>query len=132
VYFCIFVTIAHIIIYFGGITLSNINNYNNAIIAEKIKKECMRQNITIKSMLKELNINVNAVQQMQKNDSTPNYKSIARICDYLNISVDTLLERPIPEPEPVSLSAAINTVAAAAHISPDALRAVLHLPINDK
>ncbi len=131
-YFCIFVTIAHIIIYFGGITLSNINNYNNAIIAEKIKKECMRQNITIKSMLKELNINVNAVQQMQKNDSTPNYKSIARICDYLNISVDTLLERPIPEPEPVSLSAAINTVAAAAHISPDALRAVLHLPINDK
>jgi transcriptional regulator with XRE-family HTH domain len=112
--------------------LSNINNYNNAIIAEKIKKECMRQNITIKSMLKELNINVNAVQQMQKNDSTPNYKSIARICDYLNISVDTLLERPIPEPEPVSLSAAINTVAAAAHISPDALRAVLHLPINDK
>lgn len=111
--------------------MSNINNYNNAIIAEKIKKECMRQNITIKSMLKELNINVNAVQQMQKNDSTPNYKSIARICDYLNISVDALLDRPIPEPEPVSLSAAINTVAAAAHISPDALRAVLHLPIND-
>lgn len=131
-YFCIFVTIAHIIIYFGGITLSNINNYNNAIIAEKIKKECMRQNITIKSMLQELNINVNAVQQMQKNDSTPNYKSIARICDYLNMSVDALLDRPIPEPEPVSLSAAINTVAAAAHISPDALRAVLHLPINDK
>ena len=112
--------------------MSNINNYNNAIIAEKIKKECMRQNITIKSMLQELNINVNAVHQTQKNDSTPNYKSIARICDYLNISVDTLLERPIPEPEPVSLSAAINTVAAAAHISPDALRAVLHLPINDK
>lgn len=131
-YFCIFVTLAHIIIYFGGITLSNINNYNNAIIAEKIKKECMRQNITIKSMLKELNINVNAVQQMQKNDSTPNYKSIARICDYLNMSVDALLDRPIPEPEPVDLSAAINTVAAAAHISPDALRAVLHLPINDK
>mgnify|MGYP002709202014 FL=1 len=112
--------------------MSNINNYNNAIIAEKIKKECMRQNITIKSMLQELNINVNAVQQMQKNDSTPNYKSIARICDYLNMSVDALLDRPIPEPEPVSLSAAINTVAAAAHISPDALRAVLHLPINDK
>ncbi len=112
--------------------MSNINNYNNAIIAEKIKKECMRQNITIKSMLQELNINVNAVQQMQKNDSTPNYKSIARICDYLNMSVDALLNRPIPEPEPVSLSAAINTVAAAAHISSDALRAVLHLPINDK
>lgn len=115
--------------------MSNINNYNNAIIAEKIKKECMRQNITIKSMLKELNINVNAVQQMQKNDSTPNYKSIARICDYLNISIDALLDRTTPAdnaPQSVDLTAAIDTVAAAAHISPDALRAVLHLPINDK
>ena len=114
--------------------MSNINNYDNAIIAEKIKKECARQNITLKNMLQELNISINAVQQMRKNDKTPNYKSIARICDYLNMSVDALLDRPIPEPEPepVSLSAAINTVAAAAHISPDALRAVLHLPINDK
>lgn len=112
--------------------MCNTNNYDNAIIAEKIKKECMRQNITIKTMLQELSIGKDTVQQMYKYDKTPNYKSIARICDYLNISVDTLLERPIPEPEPVSLSAAINTVAAAAHISPDALRAVLHLPINDK
>lgn len=112
--------------------MSNINNYDNAIIAEKIKKECARQNITLKTMLQELNISINAVQQMRKNDKTPNYKSIARICDYLNMSVDALLERPIPEPEPVSLTAAIDTVAAAAHISPDALRAVLHLPINDK
>lgn len=113
--------------------MSNINNYNNAIIAEKIKKECMRQNITVKTMLQELNINVNAVQQMQKNDSTPNYKSIARICDYLNISVDTLLERPAPAtPAPPDLNTAVSVVAAAAHISPDALRAVLHLPINDK
>lgn len=112
--------------------MCNTNNYDNAIIAEKIKKECMRQNITIKTMLQELSIGKDTVQQMYKYDKTPNYKSIARICDYLNISVDTLLERPIPEPEPVSLSAAINTVAAAAHISPDALRAVLHLPIDDK
>ena len=112
--------------------LCNTNNYDNAIIAEKIKKECMRQNITIKTMLQELSIGKDTVQQMYKYDKTPNYKSIARICDYLNISVDALLDRPIPEPEPVSLSAAINTVAAAAHISPDALRAVLHLPIDDK
>lgn len=112
--------------------MCNTNNYDNAIIAEKIKKECMRQNITIKTMLQELSIGKDTVQQMYKYDKTPNYKSIARICDYLNISIDTLLDRPIPEPEPVSLSAAINTVAAAAHISPDALRAVLHLPINDK
>lgn len=34
--------------------MSNINNYEPSIIAEKIKKECMRQNITIKTMLKEI------------------------------------------------------------------------------
>lgn len=110
--------------------MSNINNYDNAIIAEKIKKECMRQNITIKSMLKELNINVNAVQQMQKNDSTPNYKTLARICDYLNMSVDALLDRTTPTdtaPQSVDLTAAIDTVAAAAHTTPEALAAVLHL-----
>ncbi len=112
--------------------MCNTNNYDNAIIAEKIKKECMRQNITTKTMLQELSIGKDTVQQMYKYDKTPNYKSIARICDYLNMSVDALLDRPIPEPEPVDLTAAIDTVAAAAHISPDALRAVLHLPINDK
>lgn len=62
------------------------------------------------------------------------YITLARICDYLNISIDTLLDRTTPtdtEPPCVDLTAAIDTVAAAAHISPDALRAVLHLPIND-
>lgn len=109
--------------------MSNINNYNNAIIAEKIKKECMRQNITVKTMLQELNINVNAVQQMQKNDSTPNYKYIARICDYLNISIDTLLDRTTPAtPAPPNLDAAISTVAAAANLSADYVRGVLRLP----
>lgn len=93
----------------------------------------MRQNITVKTMLQELNTNKDVLYKMT-HGGAPSYITVARICDYLNISIDTLLDRPIPEPEPepVSLSAAINTVAAAAHISPDALRAVLHLPINDK
>lgn len=60
----------------------------------------------------------------------PSYITVARICDYLNISVDALLDRPIPEPEPVSLSAAINTVAAAANLSADYVRGVLRLPPN--
>lgn len=111
--------------------MCNTNNYDPAIIAEKIKKECTRQNITVKTMLQELNINHAALTKMT-HGGAPSYITVARICDYLNMSVDALLDRPIPEPEPVDLSAAINTVAAAAHISPDALRAVLHLPINDK
>lgn len=111
--------------------LCNTNNYDNAIIAEKIKKECMRQNITIKTMLQELSIGKDTVQQMYKYDKTPNYKSIARICDYLNISVDTLLERPAPAtPAPSNLDAAISTVAAAANLSADYVRGVLRLPPN--
>lgn len=114
--------------------MCNTNNYDPAIIAEKIKQECVRQNITVKTMLQELNINHAALTKMT-HGGAPSYITVARICDYLNISIDTLLNRPAPAtpaPEPVSLTAAIDTVAAAAHISPDALRAVLHLPINDK
>lgn len=111
--------------------MCNTNNYDPTIIAEKIKKECTRQNITVKTMLQELNINHAALTKMT-HGGAPSYITLARICDYLNMSVDALLNRSIPEPEPVSLNTAITTVAAAAHISPDALRAVLHLPINDK
>lgn len=111
--------------------MCNTDNYDPTIIAEKIKKECMRRNITVKTMLQELNTNKDVLYKMT-HGGAPSYITLARICDYLNMSVDALLDRPIPEPEPVDLSAAINTVAAAAHISPDALRAVLHLPIDDK
>lgn len=112
--------------------MCNTNNYDPAIIAEKIKKECTRQNITVKTMLQELNINHAALTKMT-HGGAPSYITLARICDYLNISIDTLLNRPAPPtPEPPDLNAAISTIAAAAHISPDALRAVLHLPIDDK
>lgn len=111
--------------------MCNTNNYDPAIIAEKIKQECMRQNITVKTMLQELNINHAALTKMT-HGGAPSYITLARICDYLNISIDALLERPTPEPEPPDLNTAVSVVAAAAHISPDALRAVLHLPINDK
>lgn len=111
--------------------MSDINNYEPSIIAQKIKKECMRHNVTVKDMLQELSANKDTIYHMTRGTAI-SYITLARICDYLNISVDTLLERPIPEPEPSNLNTAISTIAAAAHISPDALRAVLHLPINDK
>lgn len=124
----------------------NIDNYDNAIIAEKIKKECMRQSITIKTMLKELNININAIQQMQSYNSTPNYKTIARICDYLHISIDTLLDRAAPTttnadttptttdnaPPRVSVGQAVEVIADYMHTSPDYVRGALRLPPDDK
>lgn len=106
----------------------NINNYEPSIIAEKIKKECMRQNITVKTMLQELNINHAALTKMT-HGGAPSYITVARICDYLNISIDTLLDRTAPAtPAPPDLNAAISTVAAAANLSPDYIRGVLRLP----
>lgn len=63
------------------------------------------------------------------------YTILVSICNYLNMPIDTLLRcntAPTPTPAPPDLNTAVSVVAAAAHISPDALRAVLHLPINDK
>lgn len=106
----------------------NINNYEPSIIAEKIKQECMRQNITVKTMLQELNINHAALTKMT-NGGAPSYITIARICDYLNISIDALLDRPAPATsEPMDLDTAISTVAAAANLPADYVRGVLRLP----
>lgn len=107
--------------------MCNTDNYDPTIIAEKIKKECMRQNITVKTMLQELNINKDVLYKMT-HGGAPSYITLARICDYLNMSVDALLNRPIPEPEPPNLNAAISTVAAAANLSADYVRGVLRLP----
>lgn len=80
-------------------------------------------------MLQELNINHAALTKMT-HGGAPSYITIARICDYLNMSVDALLDRPIPEPEPVSLSAAIECIARARGVSADYVRGVLRLPPN--
>lgn len=108
--------------------MSNINNYDPAIIAEKIKKECMRHNVTLKDMLQELSANKDTIYHMTRGTAI-SYITLARICDYLNMSVDTLLDRPAPAtPAPPDLNAAISTVAAAANLSADYVRGVLRLP----
>lgn len=109
--------------------MCNANKYNPPIVAERIKKECVQQNITVKTMLQELNINHAAITKMT-NGGAPSYITIARICDYLNMSVDALLDRPIPEPEPPNLNTAVSVVAAAANLSADYVRGVLRLPPN--
>lgn len=109
--------------------MSDINNYEPSIIAQKIKKECMRHNVTVKDMLQELSANKDTIYHMTRGTAI-SYITLARICDYLNISVDTLLERPTPEPEPSNLNTAVSVVAAAANLSADYVRGVLRLPPN--
>lgn len=109
--------------------LCNIDKYDPSIIAERIKNAAYSKNITIKEVLTAAGLSVNYVQQMQHDNRQPRLSAIARICDYLNISIDTLLDRPAPAtPAPPDLNAAISTVAAAANLSPDYIRGILHLP----
>lgn len=113
--------------------LYNMADIEPPIISKRIKHMCHFRRVPVSVMLHDLNISKNTLYYMDKGTAM-SYTILVSICNYLNMPIDTLLRcNTAPAtPEPVSLNAAINTVAAAAHISPDALRAVLHLPINDK
>lgn len=114
--------------------LYNMANIEPPIISKRIKHMCHFRRVPVRVMLHDLNISKNTLYYMDKGTAM-SYTILVSICNYLNMPIDTLLRcntALTPTPEPPNLTAAIDTVAAAAHISPDALRAVLHLPINDK
>lgn len=107
--------------------MSDINNYEPSIIAQKIKKECMRHNVTVKDMLQELSANKDTIYHMTRGTAI-SYITLARICDYLNISIDTLLDRPAPPDAAADINAAVECIARARGISADYVRGVLRLP----
>lgn len=109
----------------------NTNNYDPSIIAERIKSVTYSKNITIKEVLTVAGLSANYINIMQHDNRQPRLSAIARICDVLDISLDTLLSRtPTPTltaAEPLDLDRAIEAVATAAGVTSDALKAVLHL-----
>lgn len=110
--------------------LCNMTTYDAHNIGERIKKEAYAHNITIKELSTRASIGENSIQQMTKYGKMPRVDTLARVCDALNISIDTLLDRPAPdtEPAPPDLDTAISIVASAAGLSADYVRGVLHLP----
>lgn len=114
--------------------LYNMADIEPPIISKRIKHMCHFRRVPVSVMLHDLNISKNTLYYMDKGTAM-SYTILVSICNYLNMPIDTLLRcnaAPTPTPTPPDLNTAVSVVAAAAHISPDALRAVLHLPINDK
>ena len=113
--------------------LCNIDKYSGYNIGKRIKETAYAQNITIKELCTRAGLSVNYINQMTGDNRQPRAIALASIADVLNISLDFLLDRQQQPPTAdIPLSQAIQVVAAAAHITPQALAAVLHLPINDK
>lgn len=81
-------------------------------------------------MLQELNINHAALTKMS-HGGAPSYIAIARICDYLNISMDALLSRSTPSnasDAAVDIDAAVGVIARAQGMPADYIRGLLRLP----
>ena len=66
--------------------------YESSIIAENIKKTAQASNIQLNDMLLDLSLNKNTLSNMY-NGSMLKGDSLARIADYLDVSVDYLLGR---------------------------------------
>lgn len=75
--------------------------YDVHIVLENIKRACKNKKIPVGVMLGELNLNKNTLSSMNSRGSWPSVESLARMADYLEISLDELLGRPGAVPVPV-------------------------------
>lgn len=67
--------------------------YISSNIAEKIKTMAKIKKIQIKDMLKDCELGKNSLSSMQSGGSIPKSDTLAKIADYLGVSVDYLLGR---------------------------------------
>lgn len=67
--------------------------YETSKTVERIKIVAKQQGITIKTMLEDCALSKNALSSMQSRGSWLQSNNLAKIADYLNVSVDYLLGR---------------------------------------
>lgn len=70
--------------------------YISKDIADRIRLAAKSSGVVIKDMLTEVNLGENTLHNM--NTSMPKADNLAKIADYLGVSVDYLLGRETPEP----------------------------------
>lgn len=76
--------------------------YNSQTLVENIKALAKSKNVLVKEMLIDCDLNVNALNQMSDKKGISSF-SLAKIADYLDVSVDYLLGRTeIPEIDPAN------------------------------
>ena len=66
--------------------------YNNKEMSIRIKQQAKAKKITLKTMLHDLDVNINLISQLSKGQNITAI-NLARIADYLGCSVDYLLGR---------------------------------------
>lgn len=66
--------------------------YSAQITKERIKNSCKSQGINMENMLTECSLGVNAIRQINGTKGMASF-SLAKIADYLDVSVDYLLGR---------------------------------------
>lgn len=66
--------------------------YNNQLMAERVKLQAKLKKISLKNMLSDLDMGINAISEFAKGKQM-SCISLARIADYLDCSVDYLLGR---------------------------------------
>ena len=66
--------------------------YNALFLSNRIKELAKLRNVTVKTMLKECDLNINIINQTTDKKGMSSF-SLAKIADYLDCSVDYLLGR---------------------------------------
>ena len=79
--------------------------YNSNDIAKKIKETAKTKNVSVKKMLVDTELGVNTLQNMKT--SMPKVDTLAKIADFLNVSIDYLLGRDIKNNAPDSIRSVI-------------------------
>lgn len=76
--------------------------YSPQKIADEIKQLAREKGVSLKQMLSDCNLGINFISQIA-NGNAVTYINLAKLADYLDVSIDTLLGRDIPD-SPIVLS----------------------------